>query len=130
MLSDLYYNFKLHIHTGTVFAHLVSALEYFPHIYVLWPLTLCTFGFSNPKKNMQFPRKLSIWGNAVVKNKIYIFSLFANRFGTNSPTNPFSESNCSKISPFCDKYPFCYWVIHSNQYPRPIFDGTSLNFCK
>ena len=38
---------------NTVFPHIVSSLEQFPHIYVLWPLALCTvtFGFSNSKKN-------------------------------------------------------------------------------
>ena len=32
---------------------IVSSLEQFPHIYVLWPLVLCTvtFGFPNSKKN-------------------------------------------------------------------------------
>ena len=36
---------------NTVFPHIVSSLEQFPHIYVLWPLALCTvtFGFPNPK---------------------------------------------------------------------------------
>ena len=57
--THLYNRMNISEEALNMFPHIVSALELFPHIHVLWSLDLCivTFGFSNSKKN-SFLQKL------------------------------------------------------------------------
>jgi hypothetical protein len=83
-----------HISSYSFRPWIVSSLEYFPHIYVLWPLALCTvtFGFPSSKKN-------SFRGNYM--RKYGILKIQASFYGNHSvrilntyfPWNPYLKKD-------------------------------------